>query len=80
VFWFMTGRKRTATLLACCVTVFGILMFGIFGFRTFRHGSIDAGIRWAAFAMLLAVFTTSKVKEELRTEHLEHQPGPVNDG
>jgi Zn-dependent protease len=63
VFWFLTGRRRTATRLAVCFTLAGIVLFGFFSFHEFRRNHSQAGIRWAAFAILLAFFTSRNLRE-----------------
>ena len=63
-FWALTGKKRTATLLALCLTALGVLLFGFLAVHAYGRGHDSAGNRWAGFAVLLAIVIGGQLRRE----------------
>jgi hypothetical protein len=68
--WFLTGRRRTATVIAACFTTTGIALFGFFSFHEFCRYNAAAGLRWAGFGVLLSLLISRTVRDEgTKAEH-----------
>jgi Zn-dependent protease len=65
--WAITRNKKTATVLAGCCTVVGIIFLGAIAVHFFQRGAEAPGMRMGAFVILLAVFTFGNFRKELQS-------------